>query len=84
MTPPNQKESSETERIRGHIKWLDRRQRIGFIRRDDALRDVFLHMSELRSATDVYQTGDEVPVEFEIRQTPGGSRAVNVVVLETE
>jgi hypothetical protein len=41
-------------------------------------------MIELRSAMDGHRSGDEVPVEFEIRQMPGGWKAVNVVVLETE
>jgi CspA family cold shock protein len=69
------------ERVRGRIKWFDHQKRYGFIQRDDGLRDVFLHMNEFRSKTDVYWLRDGEAVEFEVEQAPKGPRAVDVVVV---
>ncbi len=72
-----------TERVKGHIKWFDHRKRYGFIRRDDGLQDIFVHMNEFRSVADAQWVGDGDAMEFEVEQTPKGSSAVDVVVLNT-
>jgi CspA family cold shock protein len=71
------------ERVKGHVKWFDHQKRYGFIRRDDGLRDVFVHTNEFRSPADAHWLRDEQAVEFEVQQTPKGPRAVDVVVLAT-
>ncbi|RLF52442.1 MAG: cold-shock protein [Thermoplasmata archaeon] len=71
-----------TERVRGHIKWFSHQKRYGFIRRDDGLQDIFVHMNEFRSTADAHWVRDGDAVEFGIEQTPKGPSAVDVVVLK--
>jgi CspA family cold shock protein len=71
------------ERVKGHIKWFNRQKRYGFIRRDEGLQDVFVHLNEFRSRVDAHWLRDGDPVEFSIEQTPKGPSAVDVVVLNT-
>jgi len=71
-----------TERVRGHIKWFSHQKRYGFIRRDDGLQDIFVHMNEFRSTADAQWVRDGDAVEFGIEQTPKGPSAVDVVVLK--
>jgi CspA family cold shock protein len=70
------------ERVRGHIKWFNHQKRYGFIQRGDGLQDVFVHMNEFRTRTDVHWLREGDPVEFRIEQTPKGPSAVDVVVLD--
>jgi CspA family cold shock protein len=70
-----------TERVKGRIKWFSHQKRYGFIRRDDGLRDVFVHMNDFRSTADAYWVRDGDAVEFGVEQAPKGPRAVDVVVL---
>ena len=69
------------ERVQGHIKWFSHQKRYGFIRRDDGLPDVFLHVNEFRSRADTHWVKEGDPVEFAVEQTPKGLNAVDVVVL---
>jgi CspA family cold shock protein len=68
-------------RIKGKVKWFSHEKRYGFIRRDDGLRDVFVHMSCFRHSEDAYWVRDGDVVEFGIERAPKGPRAVDVVVL---
>lgn len=70
-----------TERIKGHIKWFSHQKRYGFIQRDDGLPDIFVHANEFRSTADANWVREGDAVEFGIEQTPKGSSAVDVVVL---
>jgi cold shock CspA family protein len=69
-------------RVRGHIKWFNHQKRYGFIRRDDGLPDVFVHLNEFRSTADAQWVRDEDGVEFGVEQTSKGPSAVDVVVLK--
>jgi CspA family cold shock protein len=69
------------ERVTGHIKWFSHQKRYGFIRRDNGLRDVFVHVNDFRSTADAHWVRDEDAVEFGVEQAPKGPRAVDVVVL---
>jgi len=71
------------ERTRGHIKWFDHQRRYGFIERENDLPDVFVHVNEFRSRTDVPWVRDGDAVEFEVERTPKGPSAADVVVLGT-
>jgi CspA family cold shock protein len=70
-----------SERVKGHIKWFNHGKRYGFIRRDDGMRDVFVHMNDFRSPSDAYWVRDGNPVEFSVEQASKGPRAVDVVLL---
>ena len=69
-----------TERVRRTVKWFNAEKRYGFIRRIDALSDVFVHMSDFRPRADAYWVREGVAVEFEVVQAPKGPRAVDVIV----
>lgn len=71
-----------TERVRGDIKWFNHQKRYGFIRRDDGLQDIFVHMNEFRSVADAQWVKEGDTVEFGVEQTPKGPSAVDVVVLK--
>lgn len=71
-----------TERVKGKIKWFSHQKRYGFIQRGDNHEDIFVHMSEFRSRADAHWARDEDVVEFEIKHTPKGTSAVDVVVLQ--
>ncbi|MGD1995708.1 MAG: cold shock domain-containing protein [Anaerolineae bacterium] len=73
---------TETERVKGHIKWFSHEKRYGFIRRDDGSPDVFVHMNDFRDRADAHWVRDGDPVEFEVEKAPKGPRAVDVVVLK--
>lgn len=69
------------ERVQGHIKWFSHQKRYGFIRREDGLPDVFLHVNEFRSSADTHWVKEGDSVEFVVEQTPRGLNAVDVVAL---
>ena len=69
------------ERVQGHVKCFDHQKRYGFIRREDDLPDVFLHVNEFRLRADTHWVKEGDPVEFAVEQTPKGLNAVDVVVL---
>ena len=64
--------------MKGTVKrWLDGRG-FGFIQPENSENDVFVHFSGLISANELI-SGQEV--EFELQDTPRGSRATNVKIL---
>lgn len=46
-----------SERVKGHIKQFSRQKRHDFIKRDDGLQDVFVHLNRFRSRNDAYWIG---------------------------
>jgi CspA family cold shock protein len=58
-------------------RWFDFRG-FGFIGIEDQEKDVFLHTSDVKGFTTPH-VGDTV--DFEIRESPKGPRAVNVDIL---
>jgi CspA family cold shock protein len=71
------------ERVKGRIKWFSQQKSYGFIKRDDGLRDVFVHRSAFRTRSDAYWVRDGDIVDFKVEQGRKGPRAVDVVLLET-
>jgi CspA family cold shock protein len=69
-----------TERVRGTVKWFHPAKGYGFIRRNDGLSDVFVHMNDFRSRADAYWVREGAAVDFGVVQAPKGPRAVDVVV----
>jgi len=64
--------------LKGTItRWLDDRG-FGFIKPEEGGDDVFLHFSEIE---DSYLINEGVEVEFEVRDTYKGLRAVNAKIL---
>jgi cold shock CspA family protein len=64
--------------MRGIVrKWLYE-QGFGFIKADDSKRDIFCHSRDIKNCYDL-DKGDMV--EFEIKKTSKGSRAVNVRIV---
>lgn len=73
---------SDTERVKGQIKWFSHEKRYGFIRRDDGSPDVFVHLNDFRDKMDAHWVRGGDPVEFTVEQAEKGPRAVDVAVLE--
>jgi CspA family cold shock protein len=63
--------------INGKVKWFNPSKGFGFIERDDKEKDVFVHVSALKSAgMDNLDEGQALT--FEVEQGPKGSNAVNL------
>lgn len=75
-------QSGTSERKTGTVKWFDESKGYGFIARDDAEDDIFVHVSDILGAGlggfDSLQEGQRV--EFEIERSPKGPKAVLVTV----
>ncbi len=70
-----------SDRYSGTVKWFDTRKGFGFIQRDDAEDDVFVHFREIRG--DGFKTLYEgQKVEFALVQGDKGFAAEDVVVSE--
>jgi CspA family cold shock protein len=65
------------ERETGTVKWFNPTKGYGFIERDDARGDIFVHHSDIR--VEGYRTLDEgLRVEFSVVTTDKGPRAQDV------
>jgi CspA family cold shock protein len=62
--------------MQGTIKWFNPTKGYGFITRDDAQKDVFLHTSEVEKAGITVREGDKV--KFDVEDKPKGLSAINV------
>ena len=63
--------------INGKVKWFNPTKGFGFIERDDKEKDVFVHVSALKSAgMDRLNEGQDLT--FEVEQGPKGTNAVNL------
>ena len=65
---------------RGVIKWFNRARSYGFIQCEDG-SEVFVHESAVVLGTSDLTLAKGREVEFEVRETPKGQQAVNVVVV---
>lgn len=67
---------------KGIVKWFNAEKGFGFIKAEDGT-DIFVHFSEIKM--DGYKTLEEgEKVQFEIVETPKGTLAQNVTVIEEE
>ena len=64
--------------MKGTVEWYDERKKYGLIKGDDE-KEVFVYEKDLSFLT-LLDTGDIV--EYQIKQTPRGSKAVNVKILK--
>ena len=63
--------------MNGKVKWFNPTKGFGFIERDDKEKDVFVHVSALKSAG-MDNLADGQAITFEVEQGPKGSNAVNL------
>ena len=63
--------------INGKVKWFNPTKGFGFIERDDKEKDVFVHVSALKSAG-MDNLAEGQAITFEVEQGPKGSNAVNL------
>ena len=71
-----------SERYRGFVKWFDNRKGYGFIQRDDAGDDVFVHFREISG--EGFKTLEEnQKVEFGLVKRDKGLSAENVVTVDS-
>ena len=62
---------------KGKVKWFNMKKGYGFIEMEDG-QDIFVHHSEIQAQG--FKSLDEgQQVEFEVRQSPKGVHAANVV-----
>ncbi len=61
---------------RGRVKWFSVNKGYGFISRDDGSSDCFVHYSGIEGPFYYVRIGEEV--EFELKKTHRGIKAVNV------
>ena len=63
--------------VNGKVKWFNSTKGFGFIEREDKEKDVFVHISAVRSAgMDGLDEGQAMT--FEIEEGPKGPNAVNL------
>ncbi|HEC35381.1 MAG TPA: hypothetical protein ENI39_02475 [Anaerolineae bacterium] len=72
------------KRVRGHIKWFSPEEHFGSIRPDDGSPDILVFLNNFRGTVDPYALRRGNAVEYRVERTPGGQRAVDVVLLRTE
>jgi len=73
----------EVTRMLGKVKWFNNSKGYGFIGRDDAKEDVFVHYSAIEAeGYRILSEGDVV--EFEIVEGPKGPQASNVRVKQSK
>lgn len=66
--------------MKGKVKWFNDRKGYGFIEKEDASGDVFVHHSAIN--TEGFRTlGEGQEVEFEVIQDQRGEKAINVTPL---
>ena len=63
--------------VNGKVKWFNPTKGFGFIERDDKEKDVFVHVSALKSAG-MDNLNEGQAITFEVEQGPKGSNAVNL------
>ena len=63
--------------INGKVKWFNPTKGFGFIERVDKEKDVFVHVSALKSAG-MDNLAEGQAITFEVEQGPKGSNAVNL------
>ena len=67
----------------GTVKWFDEDKGYGFIRRDDAGPECFVHYSEIDVMPGELQTlKDNARVQFDVLAGPRGPVAINVTPLK--
>lgn len=68
-------------RVKGRVKWFDDSKGYGFIERDGAEKDVFVHYTAIEGKG--YRSlAEGQEVEFEIADGPKGPQAENVTKLD--
>ncbi|NPV07423.1 MAG: cold shock domain-containing protein [Anaerolineae bacterium] len=78
QAPAQVADSSDVRR--GVVKWFNRSRSYGFIQCDDGT-EVFVHESAVVLGSSDLPLAKGRVVEFEVRDTPKGHQAVNVVVV---
>ncbi len=62
----------------GSVKWFNDAKGFGFILSEDVDEDIFVHYSEIQQdGFKTLEAGESV--EFELKQSPKGLRALNVI-----
>lgn len=64
----------------GTVKFYDQERGFGFVKRDDGLKDVFLHAKELR-ASNLSDIGEGDRLQFDVADGQRGPRAENILLL---
>jgi CspA family cold shock protein len=74
------RESRQSMRIQGTVKWFNAEKGFGFITREDGEKDCFVHHSAIQ-AEGYKSLSEGQRVEFEVVQGPKGPAADKVVAL---
>lgn len=67
-----------SDRMQGTVQWFNNTKGYGFITPEDGSKDVFVHYSEIQSATGYKTLEEGERVEFSVEQSPKGPQAVRV------
>ena len=70
-------EEQNEERLKGKVKWFNGMKGYGFIERDDKKKDVFVHLSAVKTAG-LKKLREGEHITFEVEDTDRGSTAINL------
>lgn len=71
------KDTDQTRRLTGTVKWFDPVKGFGFVLADEGGSDILLHANVLRNFGQS-SVADGTPIELEVQQTPRGRQAVEI------
>lgn len=69
---------------KGTVKWFNYKKGYGFVTPDDGAKDIFLHMSAIKSAGIEEQIQDGQKILYEVESRQGKFSAINIKLVKSD